>query len=130
MKKTAPSHRYQLRVLAGKLEQGSLNQQERAGLSKLLRALAEGLSVDQILNIETPPHRPQGWQLEQRIFDVAVLQLPEKHGGFGLKKAAAIEQVSKTHHVSVETIQGEYKSTRGKKIRDLVKSNYYNALES
>jgi hypothetical protein len=130
MKKTAPSYRYQLRVLAAKLEKGSLDQREIRGLAKLLRGLSEGLSVDQILDIEVPPNRPQGWQLEQRIFDVAVLRLPETHGGKGLKKVAAIEQVAKAHHISVDTIQDEYKSARGKRIRDLVKSNYYNPLES
>jgi hypothetical protein len=127
-KKTLPNYRYQLRVLAGKLENGSISQAERAGLVKLLRDLGEGLTVSEILNIKNPPHRPQGLQLEQRIFDVAVLQLPKKHGGDGLKKDAAIEAVSKIHHVTINTIIDEYKSDRGKKIRELVKSNYYNPL--
>jgi hypothetical protein len=128
MKKSAPTYRYQFRVLAGKLEKSSLSQAERAGLSKLLRGLAEGYSVNEILGIEPPAHRPKGMDLEQRIFDVAVLQLPKKHGGSGLKKDAAIEEVAKIHNKSVDTIGDDYKSDRGKKIRAMVKANYYNPL--
>ena len=84
MSKSAPIYRYQIRVLAGKLENGSLSEVEKAGLAKMLRELGDGLTVDEIFNIENKPHRPQGMELEQRIFDVAVLQLPEKHGGGGL----------------------------------------------
>ena len=67
-------------------------------------------------------------QLEQRVFDVAVLQLPKKQGGGGLKKDAAIEEVAKIHNKSVDTIIDEYKSDRGKKVRAMVKQNYYNPL--
>jgi hypothetical protein len=128
MTKVAPTYRYQFRVLAGKLEKGSLSQTERVGLAKLLRGLGEGFTVNEILDIKNPAHRPQGMQLEQRIFEVAVLQLPKKHGGCELKKDAAIEEVAKIHNKSVDTINDEYKSDRGKKIRELVKSNYYNPL--
>jgi len=128
MAKAVPTYRYQFRVLAGKLEKGLLTQAERDGLAKLLRGLGEGFTVNEILDIKNPAHRPQGMQLEQRIFDVAVLQLSKKHGGGGLKKDAAIEEVAKIHGKSVDTVFDEYKSDRGKKIRDLVKSNYYNPL--
>jgi hypothetical protein len=128
MTKAAPTYRYQLRVLAGKLEKGSLSQTDRAGLAKLLRGLGDGFTVSEILDVKTPPHRPQGMQLEQRIFDVAVNMLPKKHGGGGLKKEAAINEVAKTYNKSVDTICDEYKSDRGKKIRELVKSNYFNPL--
>lgn len=128
MTKGAPTYRYQFRVLAGKLEKGSLSQTERVGLAKLLRGLGEGFTVNEILDIKNPAHRPQGMQLEQRIFEVAVLQLPKKHGGGELKKDVAIEEVAKIHNKSVVSINDEYKSDRGKKIRELVKSNYYNPL--
>lgn len=128
MTKAAPTYRYSLRVLAGKLEVGTLSQAEKTGLAKLLRGLGEGLTVNEILDIKNPAHRPQGMQLEQRIFDVAVLQLPKKHGGGGLKKDAAIEEVAKIHNKSVDTIIDEYKSDRGKKVRAMVKQNYYNPL--
>ena len=128
MKKNPPSYRYQLRVLAGKVEKDVLTEEERRGLTKFLRELAKGLTTEQILNIKTPSHRPQGMQLEQRIFDVTVLHLPKKHGGSGLTKQAAIAEVAKLNNKSLETIIDEYKSDRGRKIRELVKSNYYNPL--
>jgi hypothetical protein len=129
MKKSAPIYRYQLRVLAGKLENGSLTEIEKAGLVKMLRELGEGLTVNEILHIESIPHRPRGMELEQRIFDVAVLQLPQKHGGGGLTKEKAIEEVAKIHNKTTTTLDDDYKSDRGKKIRELVESNYYNAIE-
>ncbi len=128
MKKSAPTYRYQLRVLAGKLENGSLSEVEKDGLAKMLRELGDGLTVNEIFNIQNVPNRPQGMELEQRIFDVAVLQLPEKHGGGGLTKEKAIEEVAKIYNKTATTIEGDYKSDRGKKIRELVKSNYYNPL--
>ena len=128
MKKSPPIYRYQLRVLAGRLENGSLSEIEKAGLVKMLRELGEGLTVNEIFNIENIPHRPKGMELEQRIFDVAVLQLPQKHGGGGLTKEKAIEEVAKTYNKAAISITDDYKSDRGKKIRDLVKSNYYNPL--
>ena len=128
MKKSAPIYRYQLRVLAGKLENGSISEVEKAGLSKMLRELGEGLTVNEIFNIQNVPNRPQGMELEQRIFDVAVLQLPEKHGGGGLTKEKAIEEVAKIYNKTATTIHDDYKSDRGKKIRALVKSNCYSPL--
>jgi hypothetical protein len=129
MKKSAPVYRYQLRVLAGKLEKSALTHAERAGLAKLLQGLAEGYSINEILDIEPPAHRPKGWDLEQRIFDVAVLQLPKKHGGGGLKKEFAIEEVARIHNKTAQTINDDYKSDRGKKIRAMVKTNYKNPLQ-
>ena len=128
MKKSAPIYRYQLRVLAGKLENGSISEVEKAGLAKMLRELGEGLTVNEIFNIQNVPNRPQGMELEQRIFDVAVLQLSEKHGGGGLTKVKAIEEVAKIYNKTATTIHDDYKSDRGKKIRALVKSNYYSPL--
>ena len=120
MSKAAPIYRYQIRVLAGKLENGSLSEVEKAGLAKMLRELGDGLTVDEIFNIENKPHRPQGMELEQRIFDVAVLQLPEKHGGGGLTKVKAIEEVAKIYNKSADTINDDYKSARGKKFGHLL----------
>lgn len=127
-RKSKPKYRYQLRVLAGKFETGSLTQSERAGLSKLLRGLAEGFSVEEMFGDPTPPHRPTSVALEQRIFDVAVLMRPKIHGGEGLTKANAIEKVAALFHVTVNTIEDDYKSERGKKIRELVKTSYYKPL--
>ena len=128
MTKNKPPYRYALRVLAGKLEVEALSQEEKNGLVKFLRDLAEGSTVSEALGIKNPAHRPQGCQLEQRIFDVAVLMLPEVHGGGGKTKAEAVAEVAKLHNKSENTIIEEYKSDRGKIIRASVKSNYFNPL--
>jgi hypothetical protein len=126
MKSGFPQYRFPLRVLAGKLAAGSLTKEECLALVEFLRALADGQTVEEVLGVKNPPHRPKSWELEQRIFDVAVLQLPKKHGGSGLKKDPAIEEVAKAYHKAFESIADDYKSERGKKIRAMVKANYYN----
>lgn len=128
MKSGFPQYRFPLRVLAGKLAAGSITQQECVALVEFLRALADGQTVAEVLGVKNPPHRPKSWGLEKRIFDVAVLQLPKKHGGSGLTKDLAIEEVAKAHHKTIQTIADDYKSDRGKKIRAMVKANYYNPL--
>ena len=128
MKNGFPQYRFPLRVLAGKLAAGSITQEECVALVEFLRALADGQTVAEVLGVKNPPHRPKSWGLEQRIFDVAVLQLPKKHGGSGLKKDFAIEEVAKAYHKTVQTIADDYKSDRGKKIRAMVAANYYNPL--
>ena len=129
MKNSQPSYRYQLRVLAGKLLAGSLTQGEKMGLAKLLRMLGDGLTVEEILGVKNPAYRPQGKSLEQRVFDVARLQLAQKHGGGGLKRDAAITEVARLFNKGFDSVLDEYKSDRGKKIRAMVKAEHYNPLE-
>jgi len=128
MKNGFPQYRFPLRVIAGKLANGSITQDERVALVKFLRALAEGQTAAEVLGVKNPPHRQKNWGLEQRIFDVAVLQLPKKYGGSGLNKDLAIEEVAKANHKTYQTIADDYKSDRGKKMREMVKANYYNPL--
>ena len=128
MKKSKPKYRIQLNVLAAKVERGLLSQSERVGLAKLLRGLGEGRSVEEIFGEPTPPHRPMSMLPEQRIFEVAVLMRPKKHGGHGLTKVQAIEEVAKLFNVAIGTLEDDYKSVRGKNIRDFVKTNYCNPL--
>jgi hypothetical protein len=129
MKNSPPIYRYQLRVLAGKLLAGAMTQGEKMGLAKLLRMLGDGLSVEEILGVKKPAHRPQGRGLEQRVFDVARLQLPKKHGGEGLGRNAAITEVAGLFNKEFDSVLDEYKSDRGKKIRAIVKADHYNPLE-
>lgn len=117
-----------LNVAAGKVEMGTLTIEERKGLGKILRALADGKSINEIFEIETSSHRPRGFALEQRIYEVAVLMLPSVHGGENLTKQKAIEKVAHLHHVEIVTIEDDYKSARGKTVRDQVKATYFNPL--
>ena len=80
MSKPVSPARMILNVAAGKVEAGTLTIEERRGLAKILRALADGKSINEIFEIEIPSHRPRSFVLEQRIQEVAVLMLPRVYG--------------------------------------------------
>ena len=128
MSKTVSPARMILNVAAGKVEAGTLTIEERRGLANILRALADGKSINEIFEIEIPSHRPRSFVLEQRIQEVAVLMLPVVHGGEKLTKQKAIEKVARLHHVEIGTIDDDYKSARGKAVRAQVKATYFNPL--
>jgi len=129
MKSMPAPYRSQLRILAGKLSAEVLTPEERAWLVKFLCELAEGNTVEAVLGVKNKPHRPRGWALEQRIFDVAILMTPKKYGGGGAKREAAIQEIADEHKIDFETVLEDYKSDRGKRMRAMVKDNYYNPLE-
>jgi hypothetical protein len=120
--------RFALRVLAGKLELNALNPTEISGLCKLLRGLADGESVDSIFGLKNAPHRPKGAAISQRLFDVEMLRLPKKHGGEGMTKKAAIAKVAELHHVSISTVESDYKSDLAMQMHKDVVSGIYNPL--
>jgi hypothetical protein len=128
MSKPVSPARMSLNVAAGKVEADTLTIEERKGLAKILRALADGKSINEIFEIKIPSHRPRSWVLEQRIQEVAVLMLPVVHGGEKLTKQKAIEKVARLHHVEIGTIDDDYKSARGKAVRAQVKATYFNPL--
>jgi len=128
MSKPVSPARMSLNVAAGKVEAGTLTIEERRGLAKILRALANGKSINEIFEIEIPSHRPRSFVLEKRIQEVAVLMLPVVHGGEKLTKQKAIEKVARLHHVEIGTIDDDYKSARGKAVRAQVKATYFNPL--
>lgn len=128
MSKTVSPARMILNVAAGKVEAGTLTIEERRGLAKILRALADGKSINEIFEIEIPSHRPRSFVLEERIQEVAVLMLPVVHGGEKLTKQKAIEKVAHLHQVEIGTIEDDYKSARGKAVRAQVKATYFTPL--
>lgn len=90
-------------------------------LGSLLRHLGDGGTVEEFFNLKTKAHRPESARLEQRIFDVMLLRSPKEIGGENLSLKAAIERVAETHKVEFQTIQSDYKSTRGKAVREMFK---------
>lgn len=121
--------RFQLRVLAGKLEKGAITQDERRGLIKLLRLLAEGKTLDTIFGVIKAAHRPKSRRIEQRLYDMEVMRLAKKHGGSGFTKTKAIQEVARIHNVSVATVETDCKSNSAKTIRAAVIASHYNPLE-
>ena len=128
MSKPVSPARMILNVAAGKVESDTLTIEERKGLAKILRALADGKSINEIFEIEIPSHRPRSFVLEKRIQEVAFLILPVDLGGEKLTKKKAIEKVARLHHVEIGTIEDDYKSARGKAVRAQVKATYFNPL--
>jgi hypothetical protein len=115
--------RLPLRVLAAKIERDLLSAEEKAGLAKLFRRLADGEKFDEIMGVKNAANRPKTDMIEQRVYDVEIMRLPVKQGGEGLAKCEAIARVADLYHVSVNTIDSDLKSERGKAVRKMVKAN-------
>lgn len=121
-KSVSPRIRMLLRVLAGKLEHNLLDQAEAASIVHLLCRLAEGDSLDEIFGIWRPANRPPDPALEQRLYDMAIMRLPVKLGGEGKSYQETITETAQRYNKSPETIRADYKSERGKKMREIAKS--------
>jgi hypothetical protein len=115
--------RLQLNILASKIERDLLSAEEKAGLVKIFRRLAEGETFDQIMGVKNAANRPQTDVIEKRVYDVEIMCLPVKRGGEGLTKSEAIAKVADLHHVAVSTIESDLKSQRGKVVRKMVKAH-------
>lgn len=116
--------RLPLRVIAAKIERDLLSAEEKAGLAKLFRRLAEGEKFDEIMGVKNAANRPKTDTIEQRVYDVEIMRLPLKQGGEGLTKREAIKKAADSHHVSISTIESDLKSERGKAIRKMIKENH------
>ena len=115
--------KFPLRVIAAKIERDLLSPEEKFALAKLFRRLAEGEKFDQIMGVKNAANRPQTDVIERRVYDVEIMRLPVKQGGEGLTKREAIARAADLYHVSVNTIDSDLKSERGKAVRRLVKAN-------
>jgi hypothetical protein len=114
--------------LADNLDASSLSDAEKLQISGLLRALAAGRTVDEALGISPSPGRPETADVFQRVWDVAILSNPKEHWGEGLSIEAAIERVAEAHHLSVHTVEENWKTWEGRTIRDFVRRNVVNPL--
>lgn len=123
MSKTNPQPKYRLtlRLLAVQLEASNLTAEQRTMLGSLLRHLGDGCTVEDFFDLKPKAHRPETARLEQRIFDVMLLRSPREMGGENLSLKAAIERVAQAHSVQFQTVESDYKSTRGKALRDSFK---------
>ena len=129
MKSNYSPMRFPIRILAGKLEQGTLTQDEVKGLATVLRLLADGDTIEEIFNIQRPAHRPPNYRIQQRLYDLEIMKQPVKHGGQGMKHAEAVKKISELYNIAEETITSNCKSSIGKKIRAEIKRTVFNPLE-
>ncbi len=128
MRKSQLPYRLQLRLLAVAVETGTLSQDEGKLLATLLRGLGEGESVEKILGLPIKRGRPRSARPDSLVWDVAVLMRPKEHGGEGLSKAKAIEEVAGLTATPYALIEEHYRSARGKEIRKAVTEAIVNPL--
>ena len=112
-----------LRVWAGKLERNLTDPAEATAIADLLRRLATGDDIDEIFSVWRPANAPYNPALEQRLYEMAAMRLPVKHGGEGMSYADTIALTAKRYHRSPKTIESDYSSERGKEVRAEVKAH-------
>ena len=117
MAKSSYPLKYQLRVLASKIERDLLNREEKKALALLFRRIAEGENFDEILGVKRSARRPKNDVIDHRVYEVEMMRLPKNQGGDGLNRKEAIEKVALFHSVAISTVESDLKSERGKAIR-------------
>lgn len=123
MAKSSYPLKYQLRVLASKIERDLLDHEEKKALALLFRRIAEGENFDEIFGVKRSANRPKGDAIEHRVYEVEMMRLPKNQGGDGLNKRDAIKEVAMLRSVAVSTIESDLKSERAKAIRQMVKDS-------
>ena len=111
---TQKPYRLKLRVIASKIEAGVEDGVDRGLVVDLLRFLADGNTVDDYFGVINPAHRPPNPSVEQRVFDLCLLMAPTQYGGRGLKKVQAIAEVARIYNISVDTLEDQLRSPRGR----------------
>ena len=113
-----PRSRMLLRVWAGKVENAILPEDEALEVAKLLRLLADGKTVFEILGIQRVKNRPKSYMVEQRVRDVVILQRTRSEGGEVLSVGQAISKVAARKPLIAETsLTTAYYGKLGKEIR-------------
>ena len=112
-----PPIRLTLRAWAAKLEEGTLSPDDVSSLAELIRRLADGESIDHILGIRRPAHRPVKPDRQPRMMEMAQLTLPEQWGGSGLGVSEAQKIMAERYNVKPTTMKRQYYSPEGQKAR-------------
>lgn len=123
MAKSSYPLKYQLRVLASKIERNLLDREEKKALALLFRRIAAGENFDEILGVKRSARRPKNDAIDHRVYEVEMMRLPKNQGGDGLNRKEAIEKVALFHSVAISTVESDLKSERGKAIRQMVKDS-------
>ena len=113
-----PRSRMLLRVWAGKVENAILPEDEALEVAKLLRLLADGKTVFEILGIQRVKNRPKSYMIEQRVRDVVILQRTRSEGGEELGVGQAISKVAaRKPPIAEKSLTASYYGKHGKEIR-------------
>ncbi len=127
---TKARHPYflRLRVLAGKLELGLLSPEEAGVLAQIIRGLAEGEPLDDVLGVKRYANRPIRNTTEHYVEQVFGLTQPTFDGEPGMKISEAMEIVARGSKVSVGTVKSAYYSEPGKQHLMRVKESHIDPI--
>lgn len=87
----------------------------------MLRSLGDGGNPYEALGIRVPASRPVDHRIDQEAYEVEVMRLPKERGGEGMTSTEAIAKVAELYKKRFETIEHNYRSARGNKVREEVK---------
>ncbi len=118
-----------LRVLARKLEQNTLTQEDAISITSLLRGIASGQDVDEILGVINPANRPNRSTTEYYVYQVFGLTQTTYNGKNGLKVTDAIKKVASSVYVSEGTVKTAYYSKEGREYLLKMKGELKDPLE-
>lgn len=107
-----------LRIWAGKLERNLLTPSEGHSIATLLRRIAAGESLDEILGVIRPANRPLKDATHHYVEQVYGLMQPTYDGKPGMSTTNAIREVALACNVSIATVKTAYYSKAGRSHRE------------
>ena len=113
MAKTHHPFTLTLRIWAGKLERNLLTPPEAQSIATLLRRIASGDSLDEILGVARAANRPNKKTTHHYVEQVYGLMQPTYNGKSGLSVTDAIREVASACNVSFSTVKTAFYSEAG-----------------
>jgi hypothetical protein len=107
-----------LRTLAGKLERNLLTPTEVREISGILRRLADGESIVEVLGVKRKANRPSKATTQYYVEAVWGLTHASYDGSHGMSVKNAIREVAAGRHVAVNTVRAALYSPEGKALRE------------
>lgn len=114
MAKTLHPLALDLRVLASKLERNLLSLSEAHLIATLLRRIAAGESLDDVLGAKRAANRPHKDATHHYVEQVYGMMQPTFNGLPGMTVTEAIREVAKACNVSTATVKTGYYSKAGR----------------
>lgn len=114
MTKTSHPLSLTLRVWAGKLERKVLTPAETKQIATLLRRIAAGESLDEVLGVTRAANRPNKDATHHYVEQVYGTTLPTYDGKPCMTVSNAIKEVASACNVSIDTVRTAYYSKAGK----------------
>lgn len=114
MSKSLHPRALDLRIWASKLERNLLAPEEAQYIAMLLRRVAEGGALDEVLGVKRGAHRPYQNAIHHYVEQIYGLMQPPWDGKPGLSVTEAISTVAKWCNKSIATVKTAYYSEAGK----------------